>query len=223
MDTYVFVDDINAVELVNPAQPSLEGKNLYDVTDINGKFVVREYVDAALKNGTAWVDYVWYRPGDNTPAQKLTYVRRVEHKGETYIVGAGLYLDEGLKMTGEVRKTSWKVIDQEKQTNNLLRKVIHGEKASLAQYSSKSGASFMRHSHGSEEYSMVMSGTIKFIFDEREVLVSAGEILVIPANTPHAVVALSDAEFYGFFAPRREDWIQEKDKVTVEKEPYGSN
>ena len=223
MDTYVFVDDVNGVELVNPAQPSLEGKSLYDLTDMNGKFVAREYVDAAMKNGTAWVDYVWYRPGDNTPAQKLTYVRRVEHRGETYIVGAGLYLDEGLKMTGEVRKTSWKVIDQEKQTTNLLRKVIHGEKATLAQYSAKSGTSFMRHSHGSEEYSMVMTGTVKFIFDEREVLVSAGEILIVPANTPHAVVALSDAEFYGFFAPRREDWIKEKGNVSNTTDPYGSN
>ena len=33
----------------------------------------------------AWVDYVWYKPGDNTPAQKLTYVRSVDHNGTTYI------------------------------------------------------------------------------------------------------------------------------------------
>lgn len=117
MDTYVFVDDINAVELVNPAQPALEGKNMYDAKDINGKFVVREYVEAALKNGTAWVDYVWYKPGENTPAQKLTYVRKVDHNGETYIVGAGLYLEEAIKINEVVRKTSIKINDQEKQNN----------------------------------------------------------------------------------------------------------
>lgn len=91
MDTYVFVDDLNGVELVNSAQPSLEGKNLMDLKDIHGKLVARDCIDAALKNGSAWVDYYWYRPGDNTPVLKQAYVRKVQYKGETYIVGSGLY------------------------------------------------------------------------------------------------------------------------------------
>jgi signal transduction histidine kinase len=94
MDTYVFVDDINGVELVNPAQPSMEGKNLINVKDTNGKLVVRDYIDAALKHGSAWIDYYWYRPGENTPALKHTYVRKVKYGKETYILGAGLYAED---------------------------------------------------------------------------------------------------------------------------------
>jgi signal transduction histidine kinase len=91
MDTYVFVDNMQGVELVNAAQPGIEGKNLINEKDVNGKFLVRDIIDSATKKGSAWVDYFWYKPGQNEPAHKLAYVRKVQHGNETYIVGAGLY------------------------------------------------------------------------------------------------------------------------------------
>ena len=94
MDTYVFVNSPDGVELVNPAQPSLEGKNLTGLKDVNGKPVADEYIAAAMKNGSAWVEYSWYRPGQNVPAPKQTYVRKVQHGAETYIVGSGLYSEQ---------------------------------------------------------------------------------------------------------------------------------
>ncbi|MBS1122572.1 MAG: Cache, type 2 domain protein [Deltaproteobacteria bacterium] len=94
MDTYVFVDRADGLELVNPAQPSLEGTNLIDVRDVNGKPLVREYIAAALKDGSAWVDYSWYKPGHNIPARKQAYVRTVRAGRDTYVVGSGIYLDD---------------------------------------------------------------------------------------------------------------------------------
>ena len=93
MDTYVFLDTPDGTELVNAAQPSLEGKNLNDLRDVNGKALVREYIAAAMKSGSAWVEYHWYKPGDNVPARKLAYVRRVDAGQTTYIVGSGVYMD----------------------------------------------------------------------------------------------------------------------------------
>ena len=49
------------------------------------------------------------------------------------------------------------------------------------------------------------------MFDDREIVVSAGEVLLIPANEPHSAVALEDAVDIDFFAPRREDWIRKDD------------
>ncbi len=92
MDTYVFVDSPDGVELVNAAQPSLEGKNLTDLVDIRGKKLTRDYITAALAHGSAWVEYYWYRPGDNTPARKQVYVRAVKSGSNTFILGSGLYL-----------------------------------------------------------------------------------------------------------------------------------
>jgi signal transduction histidine kinase len=91
MDTYVFVYDDKGNELVNAAQPGLEGKNLINVRDVKGKLVVRESIAAAQKNGSAWVDYYWYKPGQNTPARKHTFVRKVSSGDTTYIVGSGFY------------------------------------------------------------------------------------------------------------------------------------
>ncbi len=99
MDTYVFVDSPDGVELVNPAQPSLEGKNISNLKDAKGKMVAKDYIDAAMKNNTQWVEYHWYRPGSNTPTLKRTFVRKVEHDKDTYIIGSGLYVEEGMKLT----------------------------------------------------------------------------------------------------------------------------
>jgi signal transduction histidine kinase len=93
MDTYVFVDSPDGVELVNPAQPSLEGQNIVGLEDVNGRAVAREYIAAAMKNGSAWVDYYWYRPGENITARKRAYVQRVQSGDDVYVVGSGLYVD----------------------------------------------------------------------------------------------------------------------------------
>ncbi|MDX5438704.1 MAG: cache domain-containing protein [Pontibacter sp.] len=98
MDTYVFVENPEGVELVNPAQPVLEGRNLIQEKDTQGKLFVKDYIEAAMRKDSAWVNYYWYKPGQNSPVPKHTYVRKVQHNGETYIVGSGFY--------GENRMTS---------------------------------------------------------------------------------------------------------------------
>ena len=94
MDTYVFVTALDGTELVNPGQPSLEGQNLIGVRDLMGKAVVKDEIALALKEGSGWMDIYWYKPGQNTPARKQTFVRRVQSGQATYIVGSGVYLDE---------------------------------------------------------------------------------------------------------------------------------
>lgn len=91
MDTYVFVDNPEGVELVNGAQPGIEGKNLINEKDVNGKFFQREIIEAATKKNGAWVDYFWYKPGQNEPAHKQTFVKKVQHGNESFVIGAGFY------------------------------------------------------------------------------------------------------------------------------------
>jgi signal transduction histidine kinase len=93
MDTYVFVESPEGVELVNPAQPSLEGKNLITMRDLRGKALVHDEVAAAMTEGHAWIEGYWYKPGDNTLARKQTFLRRVDVGRETFIVGSGLYTE----------------------------------------------------------------------------------------------------------------------------------
>jgi signal transduction histidine kinase len=111
MDTYLFVDTPEGIELVNGAQPSFEGRNVIDLTDLNGKALARDYIATAMKNGSGWVEYHWYRPGDNTPARKEAFVRSVEFGGETYIVGSGLYVDDESQSSSGEHATSMGFLD----------------------------------------------------------------------------------------------------------------
>jgi signal transduction histidine kinase len=94
MDTYVFVISPEGIELVNADLPSLEGRNLIDLKDLQGRPVIREEIDAAMKLGSAWLDISWFKPGHNTPALKQTFVRKAQCGQETYIVGSGIYQQE---------------------------------------------------------------------------------------------------------------------------------
>jgi signal transduction histidine kinase len=229
MDTYVFVETPDGTEFVNPGQPSLEGKNLIEVRDVKGKPMVRDFISAAMKDGSAWVDYYWYKPGHNTPARKHTYVRKVQASDGTYIVGSGFYpRDEavGSRPSAEhlttaeqrktdmsdVRKFSWNTIKKEKISDRLSLQKIFGEKGTLAQYSATCGDVAARHFHANEEYMWITSGALKYIFGDREVVVNVGEVLVIPPNVPHSIVAMEDTVCVGFFAPAREDWLRGEDQ-----------
>jgi quercetin dioxygenase-like cupin family protein len=108
-------------------------------------------------------------------------------------------------------KTSWKSIELEPLNETISRQMISGENATLSQLLLKRGAVVPRHSHVNEQYSWIISGLLKFIFDDREILVGAGEVLLIPPRAAHRVEALEDTVDVDFFAPRREDWIRKDD------------
>jgi quercetin dioxygenase-like cupin family protein len=110
-----------------------------------------------------------------------------------------------------LEKSSWKTTEIEKMNDKLSRQMISGENATISQLMLKKGASVPRHSHVNEQYSWIISGALKFVFDDREILVGEGEVLVIPANVAHSAVALEDTLDVDIFAPRREDWIRKED------------
>ncbi len=110
-----------------------------------------------------------------------------------------------------LEKSSWKTIEVEQLNDKLSRQMISGENATISQLLLKKGAVVPRHSHVNEQYSWIISGALKFVFDDREILVGAGEILLIPANVAHSAVALEDTVDVDIFAPRREDWIRKDD------------
>src|ERR1700733_1695071 len=122
----------------------------------------------------------------------------------------------GLEPRGEAtlsapEKSSWNSMEIEKLNDKLSRQMISGENATVSQLLLKKGAVVPRHSHVNEQYSWVISGALNFVFDDREILAAAGEVLLIPAHVPHSVVAIEDTVDIDFFAPRREDWIRKED------------
>ena len=92
-EAYLFINDLKGINLMHPVSPELEGKDLIDLKDANGKALVREFIETAKNKGQGWVEYMWPKPGEKKPSKKISYVKAAKMpNGETVIVGAGLYV-----------------------------------------------------------------------------------------------------------------------------------
>jgi unsaturated pyranuronate lyase len=112
---------------------------------------------------------------------------------------------------------NWDEVKLERLKKDITRQMLNGEHATLARIFLAKGAVVPRHQHVSEQFSMMVSGALRFVFDDHETVVRAGEILYIPANVPHAAVALEDTVDFDFFSPRREDWVAGTDHYLREQ------
>jgi cytochrome c len=93
-DIYIFCSDMEGTELFNAAFPQFEGKHLIDLKDKSGKAITRAFIAMVEKQGAGWVDYMWPKPGTDTPVKKWSYVKRVDVEGKTpAFLGIGIYLD----------------------------------------------------------------------------------------------------------------------------------
>ncbi|MDP8313756.1 MAG: cache domain-containing protein [Candidatus Celaenobacter antarcticus] len=87
---YVFVLDEEGTLLVHP---EIEGTNLYDAQDVNGKYFIREILEVGREDGSGWVDYWWSKPGEDKTSSKSSYIRQIEIDGDIFVVGVGVYLE----------------------------------------------------------------------------------------------------------------------------------
>jgi len=93
MDVYVYVLDQKGNELVNGSFPEFEGTNVWDSKDANGKLVVQDQIQMLETKDAGWIDYMWPKPGETEPSQKLSYVRKVKSTNGFLYLGAGLYVE----------------------------------------------------------------------------------------------------------------------------------
>ena len=114
-----------------------------------------------------------------------------------------------------IQKVSWKTKDVEQLSDALTRQAIL--EGTLARLSVERGGGAPQHSHANEEFTAIVSGALKYVFDDREVVVNAGEVLVVPPNVPHWVIALEDTVVVFFFSPAREDWFGKKGGILEAK------
>ena len=88
---YIFVNSTNGTNLVHPAKPSLEGKYLLDLKDVNGVYFFMQFNEIAERYGRGWVSYYWPKPGAKEASPKISYVRMASYGGKKYVVGSGMY------------------------------------------------------------------------------------------------------------------------------------
>ncbi len=101
---------------------------------------------------------------------------------------------------------------QERLNKKISRKMVVGKNEMLGYVTLKKRGYVPPHKHLSEQITIMLKGALKFTINGRNILVKAGEVLVIPPNVEHEAVALEGTIEIDCFSPLREDWLSGKDQ-----------
>ncbi|HKD08485.1 MAG TPA: cupin domain-containing protein [Bryobacteraceae bacterium] len=105
----------------------------------------------------------------------------------------------------------WNALPEERLNPKVTRRVVHTERMTIAKLKLTKGAIVPLHHHENEQVTMMDNGALRFEIGGRDIIVRAGESLVIPSNVPHLVEALEDSAATDLFTPPRQDWISGDD------------
>jgi cytochrome c len=85
---YIYMRDLTSgMNIAHPFNPSIIGKDLNEVPDVNGKLYRRDILEMARKDGKGWIDYMYKNPENGKVEAKTSYVQRV---GDVILV-TGIY------------------------------------------------------------------------------------------------------------------------------------
>lgn len=89
---YLWIQDLDAMMVMHPIKPSLDGKNLSGLKDSNGVLFFVAFNEVAEDSAAGgWVAYLWPKPGQKGTSSKVSFVKLAKHGGKEYVVGSGLY------------------------------------------------------------------------------------------------------------------------------------
>jgi len=90
---YFWITDKHPRMIIHPYRPDLNGADLTNFRDSNGKNIFVEFVKAVSPTGESYVDYMWQWNDDSTRnVPKLSYVKLFEPWG--WIIGTGIYTED---------------------------------------------------------------------------------------------------------------------------------
>lgn len=119
--------------------------------------------------------------------------------------------EAGKEKSSEVQYIRLREMPIEHLNPLLDRQFVAGEKSMLARVILRKGCVVPLHSHENEQITYILEGALKFSLQGKDIIVRAGEILVIPATVPHSAEALEDTVDLDVFCPPRADWISGAD------------
>ncbi len=99
---YLWINDLQALCIMHPVKPELNGKDLSGLKDPRGVAIFAEFVAVCKSKGSGFVNYMWPKPGEKDPVPKISYVKLYEPWG--WVLGSGIYVDDVQK---EASKIKW--------------------------------------------------------------------------------------------------------------------
>jgi quercetin dioxygenase-like cupin family protein len=119
-----------------------------------------------------------------------------------------------MSKTSGVTFHRWEDMPKERVTDKIDRRLVVGDRMMLAHVYLAKGSIVPRHSHENEQLTYILQGALRFWIGEEgseEIVVRAGEVLVIPSHVPHKAEALEDTLDVDVFCPPRQDWLDGTD------------
>ncbi|TYK65720.1 methyl-accepting chemotaxis protein [Colwellia echini] len=89
---YFWVNDFAPNMVMHPIKPQLNGKDIADFKDPDGKRLFVEMVKVTKAQGEGYVYYKWAKAGFDKPIDKISFVKGF--KPWQWIIGSGTYLDD---------------------------------------------------------------------------------------------------------------------------------
>ena len=101
---YFWITDTHPTMIMHPYVPELNGQDLTDYEDENGKKIFVEFVNAVEDDGSGWVDYYWQWQDDPTQiVPKISYVQLFEPW--QWVIGTGMYVEDVNAAIAEVERS----------------------------------------------------------------------------------------------------------------------
>lgn len=88
---YFWINDYQPAMVMHPIKPALEGKNLSNNKDPDGKALFVDMVNIVKQSREGFIPYKWPKPGKEQPVDKIAFVKGFNQW--QWIIGSGVYLD----------------------------------------------------------------------------------------------------------------------------------
>ncbi|KHM49873.1 chemotaxis protein [Pseudoalteromonas distincta] len=88
---YFWINDYQPTMVMHPIKPALDGKDLTNNKDPDGKSLFVDMVNIVKKDGEGFIPYKWPKPGKDKPVEKIAFVKGFNQW--QWIIGSGVYLD----------------------------------------------------------------------------------------------------------------------------------
>lgn len=114
----------------------------------------------------------------------------------------------------ELQAINWEDVELEEVNASMRRRIVTGEKMTVAKIYFEDGFVVPMHSHHNEQITQVVKGQMQFIFggdQPKELLLNPGDVVVIPAHVTHQATCIGEVEEIDMWAPRRDDWLDGSD------------
>ncbi|WP_296655886.1 methyl-accepting chemotaxis protein [Rhodoferax sp.] len=88
---YFWINDMQPKMVMHAARPELDGQDLSSFKSPTGQFIFNDFVKQVQAGGAGFVPYLWPKPGQDMPVQKVSYVKGFAPWG--WVIGSGVYVD----------------------------------------------------------------------------------------------------------------------------------